>query len=132
MFSDKDKRNETREHVAVASVHPDGGVQLLQHVRVKKQGVAVVGLESHHGHLHLVGLEQDVKCEVHQEIELLVVQTGKDSESISTLLFTAANYLRFQESLLPFQCVVEMVDLLPGLLVLSSPPGQKGLLLSKR
>lgn len=54
-------------------------------MRVKEYGVAVVGLESLHWHFHLVGLEQDLKREVHQEIELLVVQTGKDSESFSTL-----------------------------------------------
>lgn len=73
--------------MAEASAHPDGRVQLLQHVGVKKYCVTVVGLESHHGHLHLVGLEQDVNREVHQEIELLVVQTGKDGESFVFFCF---------------------------------------------
>lgn len=100
MFSNKDlkKQNKTKETVAEASAHPDGRVQLLQHVGVKKYGVTVVGLESHHGHLHLVGLEQDVNREVHQEIELLVVQTGKDSESFVFFGVILRNAISFSTS----------------------------------
>lgn len=65
---------------------------------VKKHGVTVVGLESHHGHLHLVGLEQDVNREVHQEIELLVMQTGKDSKSLFFFSFFLRNAISFSTS----------------------------------
>lgn len=64
----------------VVWAYPHGSVQLLQHAGMKKYGVGVVGLKAHHGHLHLVRLEQDVKHEVHQEIELLVMQTARGAQ----------------------------------------------------